>query len=139
MKVKSILDTDLYLFSVSYYFMKTYPEASGTLVFNDRNKTVYTKENLDKIIKELHELKELQLTSDELNWLITKVPYIPAFYWEWLYGFGFDPEKINIWLDKENHLHVMEIYQCLVFMLQKYLILLKVELFAIMMIHMFKN
>ena len=52
MKVKSILDTDLYLFSVSYYFMKTYPEASGTLVFNDRNKTVYTKENLDKIIKE---------------------------------------------------------------------------------------
>lgn len=109
MKVKSILDTDLYLFSVSYYFMKNYPEASGTLVFNDRNKTVYTRENLDKIIKELHELKELQLTSDELNWLIAKVPYIPAFYWEWLYGFGFDPEKINIWLDKENHLHV-EVY-----------------------------
>jgi hypothetical protein len=56
MKVKSILDTDLYLFSVSYYFMKNYPEASGTLVFNDRNKTVYTREQLNKIIKELHEL-----------------------------------------------------------------------------------
>ena len=109
MKVKSILDTDLYLFSISFYFMKNYPEASGTLVFNDRNKTVYTQEQRNKIIKELHELKELQLTSDELNWLIAKVPYIPAFYWEWLYGFGFDPEKINIWLDMENHLHV-EVY-----------------------------
>ena len=39
MKVKSILDTDLYLFSVSYYFIKQYPDASGTLAFNDRNKT----------------------------------------------------------------------------------------------------
>jgi len=110
MKVKSILDTDLYLFSVSYYFMKNYPEASGTLVFNDRNNTEYTKDQLNKIITELKELETLQLNPEELNWLETNIPYIPRFYWEWLWSFGFDPEKINIWLDKENHLHV-EVYE----------------------------
>ena len=110
MKVKSILDTDLYLFSVSYYFMKNYPEASGTLAFNDRNNTEYTKDQLNKIITELKELETLQLNPEELNWLETNIPYIPRFYWEWLWSFGFDPEKINIWLDKENHLHV-EVYE----------------------------
>ena len=109
MKVKSILDTDLYLFSVSYYFMRNYPEASGTLVFNDRNNTVYSEEQLERIREELYDLQKLQLTSDELEWVKTNIPYIPSFYWEWLWGFGFEVDKISLWLDDEKHLHV-EVY-----------------------------
>lgn len=109
MKVKSILDTDLYLFSVSYYFMRNYPEASGTLVFNDRNNTVYSEEQLERIREELYDLQKLQLTSDELEWVKANIPYIPSFYWEWLWGFGFEVDKINLWLDDEKHLHV-EVY-----------------------------
>ena len=106
MKVKSILDTDLYLFSVSYYFMRNYPEASGTLVFNDRNNTEYTEEQLVRIIAELKDLETIRLTPDELNWCKTNIPYIPDFYWEWLWAFGFDMSNINIWLDENKHLHV---------------------------------
>ena len=109
MKVKNILDTDLYLFSVSYYFLRNYPEASGTLVFNDRNNTEYTEEQLDRIKDELKSLWRLQLQVDEIEWCKANIPYIPSFYWEWLSGFEFDFNKIKIWLDDEHHLHV-EVY-----------------------------
>lgn len=106
MKVKSILDTDLYLFSVSYYFMKQYPEASGTLAFNDRNKTVYSNETLENLKVELDSLKTLELEYSELEWCKSNIPYIPSFYWEWLRGFRFDPKKIKVWLDSEGHLQI---------------------------------
>ena len=40
----SMLDNDLYKFSMSYAYMKLFPEAEGTFEFCDRNKTVYTSE-----------------------------------------------------------------------------------------------
>ena len=36
--IKSILDTDLYKLSMSYAYMKLYPEAEGVFEFCDRNK-----------------------------------------------------------------------------------------------------
>lgn len=106
MKVKSILDTDLYLFSVSYYFMKQYPDASGTLAFNDRNKTVYTEADVKRLRSELFDLTCLELKYNELDWCKSNIPYIPGFYWEWLKSFRFDYDKINLWLDEEGHLHI---------------------------------
>ena len=75
MKVRSILDTDLYLFSVSYYFIKQYPEASGTLAFNDRNKTIYSNEDLKNLKIELEALKTLELSKDEFEWCKKKKKY----------------------------------------------------------------
>ena len=44
MIIDSILDNDLYVFSVSYVFFKNFPDASGVMEFRDRNNTVYTNE-----------------------------------------------------------------------------------------------
>lgn len=106
MKVKSILDTDLYLFSVSYYFIKQYPDASGTLAFNDRNKTEYTEEDLGRLKSELFDLTSLELKKEEMEWCKKNIPYIPEIYWEWLKGFRFEYDRINLWLDSEKHLHI---------------------------------
>ena len=106
MKVESILDTDLYLFSVSYYFIKQYPDASGTLAFNDRNKTEYTEEDLGRLKSELFDLTSLELKKEEMEWCKKNIPYIPEIYWEWLRGFRFEYDRINLWLDPEKHLHI---------------------------------
>ena len=113
----SILDQDLYKYSVSYAYMKLYPEAEGTFSFCDRNNTVfndnervYDTVNSNSIIDILNiefvKLSKLQLSIKEKNWCITHIPYIPEVYWEWLSGFEFDYDKINIWLDEEKHLHI---------------------------------
>ena len=41
--ILSILDTDLYKFSMSYAYFSLYPLAEGTFKFNDRNKEDWRK------------------------------------------------------------------------------------------------
>lgn len=104
--IKSILDTDLYKLSMSYAYMRLYPEAEGEFEFCDRNKVKRTHAELGKIRSELDRLSELQLTEDEYEWCVTHIPYIPQFYWEWLRGFRFDPSLVNVWLDDNKVLHI---------------------------------
>ena len=113
----SILDTDLYKFSTSYAYMKLYPEAEGIFSFTDRNNTIFNNEQgpLDTVVTnsiisqlqmEFVKLSGLSLTLAEKNWCVKHIPYIPEVYWEWLKGFHFDYDKINVWLDSDKHLHI---------------------------------
>ena len=104
--IKSILDTDLYKLSMSYAYMKLYPEAEGVFEFCDRNKVKRTQYDVDQILNEIKKLEDLQLTTDEFNWCIKHIPYIPEFYWEWLYGFRFDASKVKVYLDEDKILHI---------------------------------
>ena len=115
--ILSILDNDLYKYSVSYAYMKLYPEAEGIFSFTDRNNTVFNNEQgpLDTVVTnsiisqlqmEFVKLSNLSLTLAEKNWCVKHIPYIPEVYWEWLKGFHFDYDKINVWLDSDKHLHI---------------------------------
>ena len=64
MIIDSILDNDLYVFSVSYVFFKNFPDASGVMEFRDRNNTVYTNEFFESLKKEIKELEYLSLKDD---------------------------------------------------------------------------
>ena len=105
MIIKSILDNDLYKFSMSYAYWR-YPEAEGEFVFLDRNNTKYTAEFVSNLKKEINGLAALQLTQKEFEWCCKNIKYIPANYWEWLQGWRPDPNLIKIKLDSNNHLHI---------------------------------
>lgn len=104
--VKSILEQDLYCFSVSYFFMRKYPDSIGELTFFDRNNTIYTKEFVEELKRSFYSIKALKLTKEEFDWVVKRIKYIPEPYWEWLRQWSFDPEKINIELDDSGHLHI---------------------------------
>ena len=104
--IVSILDNDLYKFSMGYAYMKLYPDAEGEFAFNDRNNLKLSDFFLTRLKEEFNKLSELSLSDEELEWAIKTMPYIPSVYWEWLRGFRFEPEKINAWLDDEQHLHI---------------------------------
>lgn len=104
--VTSILDNDLYVFSVSYVFFKNYPDASGVMEFKDRNNTKYSQEFLDQLVKEFNKICSLKLTDPEFEYVSKKIPYIPLCYWEWLKSFRFDSSKVKFWLDSEQHLQI---------------------------------
>ena len=95
-EIKSILDNDLYKFSMGYAYMKMYPDAEGTFMFNDRNKTNYCPFTVKLIKNEIEKLELLSLTNEECEWATKNIPYIPQFYWEWLKGFRFDASKVHI-------------------------------------------
>ena len=79
--VTSILDNDLYVFSVSYVFFKNYPDASGVMEFKDRNNTKYSQEFLDQLVKEFNKICSLKLTDPEFEYVSKNIPYIPLCYW----------------------------------------------------------
>lgn len=116
--IYSILDTDLYKFTTSYAYMKKFPNAECTFTFKDRNKIKRTKEFLEKFKKHLKEYCEnTHLTLEELNWLLNghRIDFIASYYWEWLYSFRFEFDKIKVYLDEEDVL-CMEVtdkcYKC---------------------------
>ena len=116
--VYSILDTDLYKFSTSYAYMKMFPDAECTFTFKDRNRVKRTPKFLKKFKKLLKEICDnSRLTIPELNWLLYshRVDFIASYYWEWLYSFRFEYDRIKVYLDDEGVL-CMEVtdkcYKC---------------------------
>jgi nicotinate phosphoribosyltransferase len=91
---------------MSNYYIQNFPEASGTFAFHDRDNTEYD-DNFVIILKTAFDnLRKLFLNKNEFDWAVKNIPYIPRFYWEWLNSFRFDPNKINVWLDDDKHLHI---------------------------------
>ncbi len=103
---RSILDTDLYKFSTSYAYIKLFPYAVGKFTFVDRDKTKYPLDFVDKLKEEIRLMSRVRLTDEELEYMHRNCRFIPLVYWEWLSSFRFDPDKITIYLDEEQHLHV---------------------------------
>lgn len=104
--IKSMLENDLYKFSMGHYYQMMYPEAIGTFTFSDRNKLKFNDMFLVHLNCEFMNLNELALTDEECEWAIANIPYIPRHYWEWLKTFRYDSKKIHAWLDEEKHLHI---------------------------------
>ena len=63
--IYSILDTDLYKFSMSNPYFQLYRDAEGTFTFNDRNNEVYNKEFLEMLQVEFARLSHLKMTMEE--------------------------------------------------------------------------
>lgn len=106
MIISSILENDLYKFSMSHYYQVHYPNAWGTFTFHDRNNTEYSQEFLAALKDELQALATLSLQPSEFEWAVKTIHYIPQCFWEWLCYFRFEPGKINAWLDDTKHLHI---------------------------------
>ena len=51
-------------------------------------------------------MRWIALTGDEREYMTHTCRFLPRVYWEWLSSFRFQPEKVNVWLDEERHLHM---------------------------------
>ena len=103
--VYSLLDTDLYKFTTSYAYMKLFPDAKCQFVFKDRNNTPRTEEFLENFKKAYKKYcEETFLSEEEWRWLMQPdiIPGIPKVYWEWLFGFYYEYDKVNIYLDENK-------------------------------------
>ena len=106
MIINSILENDLYKFSMSHYYQVHYPNAWGTFTFHDRNNTEYSEEFVVALNEELNNLATLSLQPAEFEWAVKSIHYIPQCFWEWLCFFRFEPDKVEVWLDESHHLHI---------------------------------
>ena len=104
--IPSILDTDLYKFTMSYAYIKLFPNAMGTFSFADRDGTAYTEDFLQGLQDTIRQLGQVALTPAELEYMTAHCRFLPRVYWEWLSSFRFDPAQITVRLDECARLHI---------------------------------
>lgn len=105
--IKSILDTDLYKFTTSYAYSKLFPRAKGEFRFIDRDETAYPK-GFDTLVREeIQKMSQLSLSAEEESFLYKTLPYLPPTYIDFLKGYRYNPEEIEVWMDEKDHLHIV--------------------------------
>lgn len=75
--INSILDTDLYSFSIQYLYLQKFPRAKGTFKFKDRSNTVYPEGFAEKVMSEVRKMDNLSFKMMKLNgWKISCIIFL---------------------------------------------------------------
>jgi nicotinate phosphoribosyltransferase len=105
--IKSLIDSDLYKFTMQYAVCKLFPTIKVKYKFIDRNNTVYPEGFDIQMKKQIEFMKYLHLTKREKYFMQEKLgSFLPNFYLDFLEGYQYDPSEVNVWLDDERHLHI---------------------------------
>lgn len=82
--ITSLLDLDLYKYSMLQTMVHKHPELTGTYVFKCRNKGVtFTEEMVDEINDQIDHLCTLKFADEELNYL-SSIPFLKGWFVEFL-------------------------------------------------------
>ena len=92
----SILDNDLYKFTMQNAVINLFPRAKVHFKFINRSNTKFP-ENFDKDLRKLvNQMANLQLTDDEKDFLVKKCYYLPPTYIDFLKGYRYNPNEVEI-------------------------------------------
>ncbi|KAJ3535969.1 hypothetical protein NM688_g6901 [Phlebia brevispora] len=92
----SILDTDLYKFTMQQAVLQHFPDVDAIYQFTHRDPDVYfTRECFDLFVESVKHFGELALTEEERQWLPTGCPYFTQDYVDYLAQYRFKPEQVK--------------------------------------------
>ena len=101
--IKSMLDSDLYKFTMQNAILELYPDAMAEYVFINRNKKyTFDEKFLKKLRKSVEEMTGLALGMDEKNWMRDQCPYLKPSYLEYLANYRFNPDEIKMSIQSEQ-------------------------------------
>lgn len=105
--IKSILDTDLYKFSMQNFVIQHYPEAEVTYSFNNRDKSMkFNEKCIKKIRKEIKLMSKLKLTDTEYDWIKVNLTFLPVSYRQYLAAYRFNPNQVYLTLENNGELNI---------------------------------
>jgi nicotinate phosphoribosyltransferase len=105
MILKSILDNDLYKFSMMNAVMRKFPNAKVKYEFINRGQTKFPENFGNLLRKEVKEMEKLFLTKEEKIWLKNNCPYLDHAYITQLGGYKYDSSQVTI-IQKEGDLKI---------------------------------
>ncbi|KAH9925514.1 nicotinate phosphoribosyltransferase [Fomitopsis serialis] len=93
----SLLDTDLYKFTMQQAVLRHFPDVQATYRFTHRDKDVpFTRECVDTFRESVSKFGSLRLTDEEYAWLKTTCPYFNDEYLQYLRQYRFKPEQVSV-------------------------------------------
>lgn len=104
--VNSLLDTDLYKFTMNQLFLYKHPDLSGDYYFKCRDRgVIFTQEMYEEICRQIDHLCTLRFTNEELDYL-NSIPFLKKNYIEFLRMWRPCREYVKVWLDN-GELHII--------------------------------
>ncbi|MCS4534632.1 nicotinate phosphoribosyltransferase [Neisseria montereyensis] len=106
--IQSLLDTDLYKFTMLQVVLHKFPQAHGVYEFRCRNndETVYPLAEIrEDLERELDELCRLQLSQDELDYL-RSFRFIKSDFVDYMELFQLKRRFVTVSTDEEGRLHI---------------------------------
>ncbi len=104
--IKSILDNDLYKFSMQNAVLNYRQNVPVEYEFINRRPDGKFNDAFAKAFQiELGRMSELRLTNDELNFLRNKTPWFGEDYLQYLMNYRFNPSEVN-WSIQKNELNL---------------------------------
>lgn len=94
--IQSIIDNDLYKFTMQNAVVKIFPRARVRFQFINRGKTQFPDGFAEQLRKEIGNLANLRLTKEEKHYLQDKCPYLDPTYLDFLMGYQYDPSEVGV-------------------------------------------
>ncbi len=103
--IKSIIDNDLYKFTMQNAVIKIFPRAKVRYQFINRGKTAFPEGFAEQLRKEIAKMSELALTKNEKGFLKNNCPYLDPTYLDFLAGYRYDPSELGV-IQQEDDLQI---------------------------------
>ncbi len=94
--ITSILDNDLYKFTIQNAVMKLYPRSKVKYIFVNRGEDVFPKGFGKKLKVIVEKMSELSLSKSEEKFLREQCYFFDPVYIDFLKGYRYDPEEVKI-------------------------------------------
>ncbi len=104
--IRSLLDNDMYTFSVCYLYLSKFPRAYGRYTFFDRNNTVYPQGFAEQLKEQLKLMENLTISPEEVAFMRRKCYYLPLWFYTFLQGYRFNADEVAVSQDAAGRLHI---------------------------------
>ncbi|WDP84147.1 MAG: nicotinate phosphoribosyltransferase [Desulfobacter sp.] len=100
--IQSILDNDLYKFTMQQAVLDLYPEARVAYELTNRGGTPFPPKMAREVQKKINTMASLSLTLDEKAWLEDTCPYFTPAFLRFLSEYRYDPEEVSLYQEKSR-------------------------------------
>ena len=100
--ISSILDNDFYKFSMHHAVITSFPRAKAKYNFINRGKTIFPDGFAERLKNEVQKMSNLQLSEEEKIFMEKKCKYLPPTYFDFLKGYKYNPDEVEISQTKGN-------------------------------------
>ncbi len=94
--IYSILDNDLYKFTMQNAVIKLFPRTQVKYEFINRKQTDFPENFAEELQRHVNNMSNLKLKQEEKKFLDKKCYYLDPTYIDFINGFHFDPGEVNI-------------------------------------------
>jgi len=105
--ITSILDNDLYKFSMAQAVLELYPDAEVTYKFINRGTQRFGYKFLESLKNEIAKMATLSLSDEEYEWVKTACPYFKPAYLAYLKNYRFNPAEVETHIRKNGDLSIV--------------------------------